>query len=79
MRKRLTDRFLANLKPPPKGRLEVTDDAGAGMVFRMYADGACSWAVRYSVAGKQKRVTLGRYVQQPQDRFDPCQCPEKGG
>lgn len=63
MRKRLTDRFLATLKPPLKGRLEVTDDAGAGLVFRMSSDGACSWAVRYSMAGKQKRVTLGRYVQ----------------
>ena len=63
MRKRLTDRFLATLKPPPNGRLEVTDDSGAGLVFRMSSDGACSWAVRYSIAGKQKRVTLGRYVQ----------------
>ena len=60
---RLTDRLLQSVQAPETGRALLTDAATPGLEFRVTANGAKSWRVRYRVAGgaKQKQVTLGPY------------------
>jgi len=56
--KDLTRAALDNLKPGVKRR-EVFDGHTRGLVFILQPSGASSWAVRYRVAGKNRKLTLG--------------------
>ncbi len=58
MAKDLTRAALDNLKPGVKRR-EVFDGHTRGLVFILQPSGASSWAVRYRVAGKNRKLTLG--------------------
>ena len=62
MRKKLTDRFLNSLKPPATGRVEIVDTDAPGLVMRVTAKGAKSWAIRYRPkGGGQQRASYGAY------------------
>jgi integrase len=63
MPQKFTDRFIAGLKPPPSGRLEIVDSEAPGLTLRVTHTGEKSWAVRYR-PGKgtdQRRATIGVY------------------
>jgi integrase len=57
----LTARSVENTKPDPSRRLEIPDGALPGFYLVVQPSGAKSWAVRYRVAGKPKKFTLGPY------------------
>lgn len=60
MTKDLTKAGLDNLKPGAKRR-EVFDGHTRGLVFILQPSGATSWALRYRVDGKNRKLTIGRY------------------
>lgn len=53
----LTDRHLA-LGKPATGRVELTDAAAPGLIFRVAASGVKSWIVRYTPLGATRRKAL---------------------
>jgi integrase len=57
----LTDAFLRSMKPPPTGRLEITDVRCAGLVFRVTPNGIKSWSFRFRATGRLARATIGQY------------------
>jgi Arm DNA-binding domain len=61
MTRRLTELTLARVTPPSTGRLELADSQLPGMSCRVTADGIKTFALRYRVDGRQRRLTLGRY------------------
>jgi integrase len=62
MKRDLNDSFLANLKAPEGGRLEVWDTRVSGLVWRLTKTGAASWCVRLRTKdGKRTRPTLGTW------------------
>jgi integrase len=62
MKKRLTDRFLAAVRAPSTGRIEIGDTEAPGLVFRVTSGGVRSWAIRYRPrGGAQRRTTYGTY------------------
>lgn len=56
----LTDRFLAGLKPPTKGRLTAPDST-KGLALRVAEGGTKTWAFTYKRNGLTKRIKLGEY------------------
>ena len=62
-RAKLTDRFVASVKAPPKGRLEVFDQDVRGLILRVGPTGKKSWVFRYRTAdGVQRRYALGIFL-----------------
>jgi Arm DNA-binding domain/Phage integrase central domain len=61
MRVRLTDMVITRTEPPVRGRIELVDTIVPGLVLRVTSDGFRSFAVRYRIDGRQRRLTLGRY------------------
>ena len=63
MRRLLTDGFLRAEKPPKEGRTEIIDLRCPGLVFRITANGARTWAFRFrdQQSGKQGRAKIGAY------------------
>lgn len=61
MRKRLTERTLATLKPPPKGRLTISDTVIPGFGVRVTATGRRSFFLMYRLGRRQRLLTLGSY------------------
>src|SRR6516162_9092130 len=63
MAHKLTDIRLKTLKPPAKGRLVEADGEVPGLSFRVTANGARSWLIRYRVKGQpgQRCVVPGPY------------------
>jgi integrase len=63
MRKKLTDKTVANVQPPKKGRLELADTLEPGLALRVTDGDVRTWAVRVwtgpATARKQRRVTIG--------------------
>jgi integrase len=57
----LTDAFLRSMKPPPTGRLEISDVRCAGLVFRVTPNGIKSWSFRFRATGRLARATIGQY------------------
>ncbi len=57
----LNARMLEALKPPPEGRIELTDGAVPGLKFRLTAKGAASWSLQVRLNGEKRRFTLGTY------------------
>lgn len=55
-----TDREIQNLKPQDK-RYSVKDKLNKGLFIEVKESGVKSWHYRYSLAGKQERLVIGRY------------------
>lgn len=55
-----TDREIQNLKPQDK-RYSVKDKLNNGLSIEILESGVKSWHYRYSLAGKQERLVIGRY------------------
>ena len=60
MPKPLTARGIEAAKPGPKRR-EIADPALAGLRLVVQPSGAKSFAFRYSIAGKSRKLTLGKW------------------
>ena len=60
-RKALTDRLIRSLKPSASGRFEIFDARLPGFCLRVTARGKKTFALMYRFAGRQERLTLGRY------------------
>ena len=58
MAKDLTKTALDNLKPGAKRR-EVPDGHTRGLYFVLQPSGKASWAVRYRIAGRNRKLTIG--------------------
>jgi integrase len=58
---RITAKALASLKPPEKGRLELTDQDVPGLKFRLTSRGVASWSLQINVLGEKRRFTLGEF------------------
>jgi integrase len=52
---------VAEAKAPAAGRLDLWDEALPGFGLRVSGAGRKSWQVMYRVAGRKRRMTLGRY------------------
>lgn len=61
MRVKLTAKYVENIKPPEKGRLQLWDTALPGFGLRVSEKGKKTWVVMYRSRGRQRRMTLGRY------------------
>ncbi len=63
MRKLLTDVFARSAAPASFGRLEVSDLRCVGLTFRVTANGAKSWSLRFRDprSGRLTRATIGSY------------------
>jgi integrase len=57
----LTDVAIRKLMPPPSGTTELWDGKVAGFGIRASAGGARSFVLLYRIAGRSRRLTLGRY------------------
>src|SRR5687768_6386932 len=58
----LADLLCRNARAPDTGRVELADAKCPGLVLRVTAAGAKSWAVRYRDAGgRSQRLTIGAY------------------
>src|SRR5277367_3565821 len=60
MAKALTQLALDNLKPGPVRR-EIPDGKERGLYYVIQPTGARSWALRYRVSGKPRKLTIGPY------------------
>ncbi len=60
MAKDLTVKALENFKPG-SARREVPDGHTRGLFYVLQPSGSASWAFRYRIAGKPKKLTLGPY------------------
>lgn len=61
MSKALTAAAVDKLKPDPGRRLEIPDGLLVGLYLVVQTSGKKSWAVRFRVGGKPKKLTLGRF------------------
>ena len=59
--KRLTELFVARVKPPARGRVEYFDAAFPGLALRVTAKGRKSWCTFYRFNGRLRRFTIGAY------------------
>jgi integrase len=60
---RLTDRFVASVKAPLDGRLEIFDQDVRGLILRVSPAGKKSWVFRYRTRDNvQRRHALGVYL-----------------
>jgi integrase len=64
-RVRLTARFVENVKPAARGRIEYFDAALPSFGLRVTEKGAKSWILFYRVHRHQHRATLGSYPTLP--------------
>src|SRR5437764_11001305 len=59
------DRFVRSLTPPPKGNRIIYDRGGKepvrGFGVRVTAAGAKSFVLNYTIAGRERRLTIGGY------------------
>jgi len=62
-RVRLTDTVVRSLEPPPSGSRITYDGAGGvrGFGLRVTATGAKAFILNYTVAGRERRLTIGTY------------------
>src|SRR5262245_41276258 len=58
-RKMLTDAAVRKAKPNPNKRVEIHD--GRGLYLVIQSSGTKSWAFRYRIGGKSRKLTLGPY------------------
>jgi integrase len=70
MPKRLTTNTIENLKPGPK-RYEKPDPGARGLYIIVQPSGVKSYALRYRLAGKPQKLTLGKALPESKQRQDP--------
>ena len=63
--KALTDRVVANAKPPKSGRIDLWDAELPGFGLRISSAGRRSWQVMYRVDGRKRRLSLGIFPALP--------------
>ncbi len=61
----LTDRIVADARPPATGRIELWDAELPGFGLRVSAAGRRSWQVMYRIDGRKRRLTLGSFPALP--------------
>ncbi|MGO4909519.1 tyrosine-type recombinase/integrase [Pseudorhodobacter sp. W20_MBD10_FR17] len=61
MAKALTTKGIEALKADPEKRLEISDASCRGLYIVIQPSGSKSWALRYRVANKPAKLTLGRW------------------
>ena len=61
MAKRLTDKLVKALTPPPTGNRITYDDEVTGFGLRVTAAGAKAFVLNYHLAGRERRYTIGSY------------------
>lgn len=61
MAKALTAAAVERLRPDADKRLEIPDGLLPGLYLVIQPGGAKSWAVRYRIGGKPKKLTIGGY------------------
>ena len=63
MRRKLTDKFIASVQAPKRGRIEIADALEPGLTLRITENDARTWVVRVWTGPKdkrvQRRITLG--------------------
>src|SRR5262245_46250631 len=76
--KRLTDRFIRSIKPPPKGQTyadEYADTERRGLMLAVQPSGKMSWILRHKLGGH--KYTIGDYpahtLKQARDEADEAQ------
>lgn len=57
----LTVQSVERYKPVPERRLEIPDATLPGFYLVVQPSGAKSWAIRYRIAGKPRKYTIGTY------------------
>ncbi len=57
---KFSDRLISGLKTTGKQQ-EIADSLLPGLYLRIMPSGVKSWAVRYRINGKQRRLSLGKY------------------
>jgi hypothetical protein len=58
---RFTEQAVAEARAPAAGRLDLWDEELPGFGLRVSDTGRKSWQVMYRVAGRKRRMMLGRY------------------
>lgn len=62
MRALITERVARAAKPSPDGKpYDIRDTAIPGFTLRVLGSGSKSWTLVYSLAGRRRRMDLGRY------------------
>jgi hypothetical protein len=59
--KKLTDLFVARVKPPAHGRVEYFDASFGGLALRVTDHGHKSWSLHFRMGGRLRRHTIGNY------------------
>jgi hypothetical protein len=59
--KRITQKLISNLTPPPTGNYIEYDSEIPGFGVRITAAGAIAFVLNYRVHGRERRYTIGRY------------------
>jgi integrase len=58
---KLSDKMVRDLQPPPTGNRIVYDGEVKGFGVRVTAAGARAFVVNYTIAGRERRLTVGAY------------------
>lgn len=61
MTDKLTAKHLENLRPPERGRIELTDSEQRGLKFRVTSNGIATWSLQMNANGRKRRYTIGNY------------------
>lgn len=61
MARALTVKTVEAAQPDPEKRLEIPDAGLSGLYLVVQPSGTKSWALRYRLAGKPAKLTLGRW------------------
>ncbi len=61
MKRKLTTKFIENLKHNPSKRLEYRDELMPGLVLRVSKSGTKTFCLFKRISGKAQRVTIGRF------------------
>jgi integrase len=58
---KISDRMVKDLEPPAKGNRLTYDDEINGFAVRITKGGAKAFVLNYYVAGRERRITIGKY------------------
>src|SRR5437879_12758498 len=91
---RLTVPYIKKLTPPDEGQRFIYDSERQGLALRISANGDISWVLNYSVNGRKRRATIGRWPEwtieaardeaadlrrDVRDGLDPLNAPKQQG
>lgn len=58
---KIVDKIARQTSPPSRGNKVIRDDTLVGLCLVITARGARSFALNYTVGGRERRITIGRY------------------